>query len=104
MDSNNEIPLPSMSRTWGLVLAAVAVHVILCYSVIDIHFQSPIISGVQPVQPSTVAPAKRLVLLVADGAPLRHCGACSGHAMLPCAPACCLNPVQWLEEVCTTLY
>lgn len=59
------------SRTWVLVLAAVVVHVVLCYSVIDIHFQSPVIAGVQPVQPDTAGPAKRLVLLVADGALLR---------------------------------
>jgi hypothetical protein len=51
-----------------LILAAIAVHTILCYSVIDIHFQSPIISGVPPVPPGTVAPAKRLFFIVADGA------------------------------------
>lgn len=56
-----------LSRAWGLVAAAVVVHLILCYSVIDIHFKSPVIPGVQPVQPDTVAPAKRLVLIVADG-------------------------------------
>jgi predicted AlkP superfamily pyrophosphatase or phosphodiesterase len=57
-----------ISRSHGcFVIVAVVVHVILCYSVIDIHFQSPIIPGVQPVPPNTVAPARRLVFIVADG-------------------------------------
>jgi predicted AlkP superfamily pyrophosphatase or phosphodiesterase len=46
---------------------AFAVHVILCYSVIDIHFQSPIVHGIQRVEPQTIAPAKRLIFIVADG-------------------------------------
>jgi GPI ethanolamine phosphate transferase 1 len=50
---------------------AFAVHVILCYSVIDIHFQSPIIQGIQRVAPQTTAPAKRLVFIVADGEALK---------------------------------
>lgn len=52
----------------GLICSAILVHTILCYSVIDIHFRSPVIPDVTTIPPGTVAPAKRLVLVVADGA------------------------------------
>lgn len=57
----------SLRRNLLRVLAVVVVHLVLCYSVIDIHFQSPIVHGIPPVAPNTTAPAKRLVLIVADG-------------------------------------
>lgn len=53
--------------TIALSVFALLVHIILTYSVVDIHFQSPIVPGVDPVEPDTVTPAKRLVLVVADG-------------------------------------
>lgn len=55
-------------RGLGLVVIATVVHLILCYSVIDIHFQSPVIEGITPVWPTTKPHAKRIVLVVADGA------------------------------------
>lgn len=54
-------------RGIGLVVIATLVHIIFCYSVIDIHFQSPVISGIPPVRPDTKPHSKRIVLIVADG-------------------------------------
>lgn len=70
-------------RGIGLVVTATIVHLILCYSVIDIHFQSPVSSGIPPVWPDTKPHSKRIVLIVADGEPTaahapngkhQHCG------------------------------
>merc|ERR1719354_818423 len=46
---------------------SVCVHSILFFSVFDIYFTSPIIHGVNQVQPENSSPASRLVLFVADG-------------------------------------
>lgn len=43
------------------------VHTVLFYSVFDIYFTSPIIHGINPIEPKNASPAKRLVLFVADG-------------------------------------
>lgn len=55
-------------RPWFLVCSGVIVHLILAFSVIDIHFQTPIVHGIAPVEPETEAPARRVILIVADGA------------------------------------
>lgn len=47
---------------WGFF-----VHIVLLASVFDIYFKSPIIHGIEPYSSPSTAPAKRLVLFVADG-------------------------------------
>ncbi|CAD7698334.1 unnamed protein product [Ostreobium quekettii] len=51
----------------ALVCLGVAVHLVLAYSVIDIHFQTPVVPGIAPLPVNISAPAKRVVLIVADG-------------------------------------
>ncbi len=49
------------------VFLSVAIHSIFLYSVFDVYFKSPIIHGMTPYSTPLPAPAKRLVLIVADG-------------------------------------
>ncbi|KAG6557202.1 hypothetical protein Mapa_001129 [Marchantia paleacea] len=51
----------------GLVLLGVLLHSAYMLSIFDIYFKTPIIHGMEPVAPRIDAPAKRLVLFVADG-------------------------------------
>lgn len=53
-------------ETW-LVVLGVALHAVYMLSIFDIYFKTPIVHGMSLVQPRFPAPAKRLVLLVADG-------------------------------------
>ncbi|CAI0455588.1 unnamed protein product [Linum tenue] len=53
-------------ETW-LVILGVILHAVYMLSIFDIYFKTPIVHGMDPVQPRFTAPAKRLVLLVADG-------------------------------------
>ena len=65
--------LLSMARVGrvGFLTLAVVFHLIYAYSIFDIYFVSPIVSGMRPFEvrraPNADAPAKRLVLFVADG-------------------------------------
>ncbi|KAG2651873.1 hypothetical protein PVAP13_1NG358857 [Panicum virgatum] len=55
-------------RERWLVVLGVALHAVYMLSIFDIYFKSPIVHGMDPVPPRlSAAPAKRLVLLVADG-------------------------------------
>ncbi|KAK7273391.1 hypothetical protein RIF29_14440 [Crotalaria pallida] len=54
-------------REIWLVVLGVILHAVYMLSIFDIYFKSPIVRGVDPVSPRFSAPAKRLVLLVADG-------------------------------------
>ncbi|KAG7200113.1 hypothetical protein KM043_000557 [Ampulex compressa] len=47
---------------WGLIM-----HLCLLWGVLDVNFHSPIVRGLPIVQPPSNAPAKRLLLFVADG-------------------------------------
>lgn len=50
-----------------LFLEGFIVHVIFLLSIFDIYFKSPIISGIQVQKNNVQHPAKRLILIVADG-------------------------------------
>eukprot|EP00854_Cymbomonas_tetramitiformis_P015911 gene15911-18867_t len=50
-----------------LVVLGVVVHLLLVASIFDIHFQTPVVRGLDPVWPTMEAPAQRLVIFVADG-------------------------------------
>ncbi|KAJ3679633.1 hypothetical protein LUZ60_017644 [Juncus effusus] len=54
-------------REKWLVVLGVILHAVYMLSIFDIYFKSPIVHGMDPVHPRLRAPAKRLVLLVADG-------------------------------------
>ena len=49
------------------IILSVLVHLILLLSVFDIYFKSPVVSVNNTHAPNYVAPARRIVLLVADG-------------------------------------
>jgi len=51
-----------------VVLYAFVIHLIFVYSTFDVHFQSPLVQGVERSPTVIEAPAKRLVVFVADGA------------------------------------
>lgn len=48
-------------------ILSIVIHSIFLYSVFDIYFKSPIIHGMTPYSTPISPPAKRLVLIVADG-------------------------------------
>lgn len=54
-------------REKWLVVLGVVLHAVYMLSIFDIYFKSPIVHGMDPVKPRFSPPAKRLVLLVADG-------------------------------------
>ncbi|XBH78558.1 hypothetical protein VPH35_104761 [Triticum aestivum] len=55
-------------RERWLVVLGIVLHAVYMLSIFDIYFKSPIVHGMAPVPPRLSAPpAKRLVLLVADG-------------------------------------
>lgn len=66
---------PGMARVnrFGFLAIAMAFHVIYIYSIFDIYFVSPIVSGMrefETIRPENVeAPAKRLVLFVGTYSP-----------------------------------
>jgi len=50
-----------------LIIITFFVHVAFLVSVFDIYFKSPIVNGITPQSSPLEAPARRLVLIVADG-------------------------------------
>ncbi|XP_043704890.1 GPI ethanolamine phosphate transferase 1 isoform X1 [Telopea speciosissima] len=63
----------TVSRLWlkrkerWLVVLGVILHAVYMLSIFDIYFKTPIVHGMDPVSPRFKPPAKRLVLIVADG-------------------------------------
>lgn len=57
-----------MRRTekW-LVALGIILHAVYMLSIFDIYFKSPIVHGMDPVKPRFSPPAKRLILIIADG-------------------------------------
>lgn len=53
--------------TYLFVLWTLIIHFVFLWGVLDINFHSPIIQGLPIVPGLKNAPAKRLILLVADG-------------------------------------
>ncbi|KAL8162147.1 hypothetical protein V2J09_013636 [Rumex salicifolius] len=68
-----KLPVGNGRREWikrrekWLVVVGILLHAVYMLSIFDIYFKSPIVHGMDPVTPRFSAPAKRLVLLVADG-------------------------------------
>ncbi|KAH9617396.1 hypothetical protein KSS87_019132 [Heliosperma pusillum] len=54
-------------REKWLVVLGVILHGVYMLSIFDIYFKTPIVHGMDPVKPRFSPPAKRLILLVADG-------------------------------------
>lgn len=50
-----------------LIISSFFVHIAFLISVFDIYFKSPIVHGITPHSSPLEAPARRLVLVVADG-------------------------------------
>lgn len=55
------------SRKSRLVAFGVSLHALLIYSIFDVHFISPLVDTVEVPSVDFPAPAKRLVIIVADG-------------------------------------
>lgn len=50
-----------------LIISGFFVHIVFLVSVFDIYFKSPVVHGITPQSGPLEAPARRLVLIVADG-------------------------------------
>jgi phosphatidylinositol glycan class N len=59
--------ITSNMAAYVTVLLGILVHIIYLYSVFDIYFTSPLVHGMTPYHSVHKAPAKRLVLFIADG-------------------------------------
>ena len=54
-------------HTQFFIVFAVVFHAIYASSIFDIYFRSPVVHGMAPVRSELPAPARRVVLFVADG-------------------------------------
>ncbi len=55
------------SARFRLVAFGVALHALLMYAMIDVHFATPLVHGMEPMSADFAPSAKRLVVIVADG-------------------------------------
>ena len=60
-------PSVHTSRIWKFFLLGAFVHILYLAAIFDVYFKSPLVQDLQPLPVSTKAPAKRLVLFIADG-------------------------------------
>ena len=55
------------ARVWKFFLLGVFVHILYLAAIFDVYFKSPLVQDLTPLSVATRAPAKRLVLFIADG-------------------------------------
>ncbi|KAJ8952592.1 hypothetical protein NQ318_004139 [Aromia moschata] len=63
----DEINNPGRDKRYKIILWGLVVHFLLLFAVFDVYFASPLDQGMTPVKSTSSPPAKRLVLIVADG-------------------------------------
>lgn len=57
-----------IKSVWAFLILALAFHCVYIVSIFDIYFRTPLVTGLLPVPPPSLAPpARRLVLFVGDG-------------------------------------
>ena len=63
----NTVNYTALTMNWQLIVCGLLVHLVFFYSIFDIYFTSPLVHGMAPHVTPLAAPARRLVLFVADG-------------------------------------
>ncbi|XP_023024700.2 GPI ethanolamine phosphate transferase 1 isoform X1 [Leptinotarsa decemlineata] len=63
----DEDPDAKRTKKYKIILLGLAVHALLLFAVFDVYFASPLDRGMTPIRSTSSPPAKRLVLIVADG-------------------------------------
>ena len=56
-----------ISRRSKIFFLGLFVHILYLAAIFDVYFKSPLVQDLQPLSVTTKAPAKRLVLFIADG-------------------------------------
>ena len=54
-------------REGKVLILGLFVHILYLAAIFDVYFRSPLVRNITPLQVTTTAPAKRVVLFVADG-------------------------------------
>ncbi|KAG5891229.1 hypothetical protein JTB14_004344 [Gonioctena quinquepunctata] len=66
MDEDDD-PKANKTKKYKIILLGLVVHILLLIAVFDVYFASPLDHGMTPIRSTDSPPAKRLVLMVADG-------------------------------------